>query len=131
MVGTRRKPKPVKVRESDIQKAILEYLNWHGYDHWRSYIGPVVRGSEKAGYRYSKNPMAGYPDITGFLRNNPRQMFCCEVKAQNGVLSDKQKAWLELLKIHGIPTIVPRSLDQFVANLRSLEQDAQQQRGCQ
>ena len=53
----------------------------------------------------SKNPMAGLPDILGFL-NTRHAMFCIEVKTKTGKLSDKQKIWQEKLERAGCIYIV-------------------------
>lgn len=108
------------MKESDIQSLILQYLSFSGYDHWRTFVGGIPH---KNGKFYSKNPMAGHPDITGFLKSKPHQMFCIEVKSEKGQLSKKQVSWIKMYKRHGIPTIVSKSLQQTIDELKKLEQN--------
>jgi len=108
-------------KESEIQSEIIEWLDGEGYTYWRSYVGPIVRGGGGKKTRFSKNPMAGYPDITGFLKKHPRQLFTMEVKTDVGKLSDLQKKWIALLREHGVVCIVPRSLEDARIRLAKFE----------
>ena len=109
-------------KESEIQTAILKYLETMGYTVWRSYVGPIVQSSNRGSrVNFRPNPMAGYPDITGFLKSHPKQMFCIEVKAHNGKVSDKQKEWFELLDRHGVIVFVARSVQDVIDNLKPHE----------
>lgn len=102
---------------------IMDYLKFQGYDFWRSYVGPIVRGGNGQKKFYTKNEMAGYPDLTAFLKSNPKQMFCIEVKSEKGQLSKDQKSWKKFLQRHSIPVIVCRSLQQTIDTLREMEED--------
>lgn len=108
------------MKEADIQSLILQYLSFARYDHWRSFVGGIP---QKNGKFYSKNPMAGHPDITGFLRKKPHQMFCIEVKSAKGVLSKEQKIWIKMLNRHNVPVIIARSLQQTIDALKEMEED--------
>lgn len=104
-------------KESAIQRSIIEYLRMRGHTVWRSYVGPVIQN--KNGKRfYSKNEMAGYPDITGFSAKRKNQMFCIEVKTKTGRLSDEQKKWFKLLKRHGVVVFVATSIEDVVEAFR-------------
>jgi len=111
-------------KESEIQKDILDYLKAKGYTHWRSYVGPIVRGGH-GGRRpqFSKNPMAGYPDVTGFLLNEPNQMFCMEIKTKKGIVSDEQIKWHKLLIEHGVIVMIPKSVEEAINTMELMEID--------
>lgn len=111
-------------KESNVQAAILEYLKANTYTYWRSYVGPIVQGGGKTRKRFMKNPMAGYPDITGFLLTRPNQMWVMEVKTEIGKLSTIQEDWLKLLAQHGIICMVPRSIEMAIRLLSESEEEA-------
>lgn len=98
------------MKESDIQKSILQWLEIKQYCHWRNFVGPVVH----RGNNFAKNPMAGLPDIIGVMKNRPGVMFAIEVKAEDGRLSDKQKEWLGDLTKAGVLAFVAYDLQTVI-----------------
>lgn len=105
------------MKESDIQKQILEYLKAKGYLVWRNYVGPVLQGNK----RFTKNPMAGLPDILGICRNRPGVLFGIEVKTEEGVLSEKQKNWILDLKSHGALVFVADNIEIVIKVMETLD----------
>lgn len=98
------------MKENEIQKQILQYLDLKGYMHWRNYVGPILRGPRKL---LSKNPMSGMPDILGIF-NTHHRLFAIEVKANKGKLADKQKVWIERLTEAGAFCMVARDISEVV-----------------
>lgn len=120
-------PSPHKIGtdkpERDIQKEIMDWLALWGYTHWRSYTGPVVRGGHRGSkVFFTKNPMAGYPDITGFFKGDmAHKMFVIEVKTHKGRMSPEQKQWFKLLERHGVVCVLARKLEHVIERFRAIE----------
>lgn len=110
----------VHKKEAEIQREILHYLKWKKYTHWRNYVGPIVHGYG-AKRSYSKNHMAGLPDILGIFKNKPGQLFGIEIKSKTGKLSTDQKLWLKRLEDSGVYVMVVRSLDTVIKLLEERE----------
>lgn len=83
----------LKVKESDILKAILIYLKYKGYLCKRNNAGKMFRKSfSKSGKESNymiKIGEAGWPDIEGITKEG--RFFGIEVKAPRGTLSDLQR----------------------------------------
>jgi hypothetical protein len=109
--------------EAVIQKEILDWLSIWGYTNWRSYTGPIVRGGHKGSKTFfTKNPMAGYPDITGFFKgDNKHRMFVIEVKTHKGRMSPEQKDWFALLHQHGVVCVLARKVEDVIERFRKVE----------
>ena len=104
--------KPRK-KESEIQHAVLEWLNARGYCVWRNYVGPrIINVGPKK--HFSPSPMAGLPDVIGVLKNQRGRMFAIEIKNDVGKLSEKQEMWIRRLEHSGALVIVTRDLDQVI-----------------
>lgn len=88
-------------RETPIQSAILELLQWKGVFAWRCQAIPVPirRGNQIVGLRAANEETLGIPDILGCHKG---RLFGIEVKSAKGVLSDGQKRWRDnILKAGG------------------------------
>jgi hypothetical protein len=103
------------MKEADILKAILQWLELNRYCHWRNYVGPILRGSRKV---RSPNPMAGLPDIMGVLKNRRGILFGVEVKTKTGTIGIKQHRWINTLDNAGAVCFVARSFDEFLARIK-------------
>ena len=101
------------MKESEIQKAILHYLRAAGHFVWRSYTGPVMHRNRV----FAKNPIAGYPDISGIHKSKPGHLFCIEVKSQKGILEPAQVRWKEDLERAGATYILARSVEDVIREL--------------
>jgi hypothetical protein len=103
------------MKESEIQKAITDYLKAHGVKHWRNNMGAVMH-SVKGEVRYRKNPNKGIPDL-----------FCLycgllvgiEVKAKTKQTKE-QLEWQKELEDNGAVYILARSVADVDAALKSL-----------
>ena len=104
------------MKESEIQRTILDYLRANDYLHWRNYVGPILTGNG----RRTKNMMKGMPDILGVLTEPEHRLFCIEVKSATGKLSTHQRAWRTDLVKAGAIHIVAYSLDDVVSGLPPL-----------
>lgn len=105
------------MRESDIQKAILDWLCRKGIFHWRCNLGGVRR----AGKGLTRNTMRGFPDIAGIIPGGKGQLFVVEVKTPSGKLSAEQARWREHLEMRGCLYILARSVDDLSDLLTAYE----------
>ena len=101
------------MKESEIQKAILDYLKSKGIFAWRAFTGPVLHAG---GRIKAKNPMAGCPDICGILAPNGR-MLLIEVKTDTGKVAPHQQDWIDKSNQSGALAFVARSVDDVVIAL--------------
>lgn len=95
------------MKESETQKAILEWLDWKHIFHYRNNSGAFV-DSNKHFYRFGA---VGSPDIV-FVVNG--QYAGIEVKASKGRQSDNQKEFQRQLEAAGGRYILAHSLDDVV-----------------
>jgi len=117
----------IAVPERDVLAAVLEFLRLHPSVAWatRSNVGCgyllradqyhrlVAAGSLKAGEaRFMRFGFKGAADITGQLRDGKRLEVEC--KADRGVVSDDQAAFLQAVNGAGGVGIVARSVDDVV-----------------
>jgi hypothetical protein len=102
-------------KESDTQKAIIDYLDSRGILNWRVNLGGVphhVNGK----LIYRKNPMKGMPDISA--------IYCglfigIEVKAKTKQ-SDEQFQWQQKLEQNGAIYILAKSVEDVAEGLASV-----------
>jgi len=96
----------ILVKESEIQRQILNYLGKAGILHWRVCLGAVA-GS---GFRRS-NPMKGHPDIAGVLKGG--RYFAIEVKRPGKKVTwyPEQLEWRDRLSEAGVLYIAATSVD--------------------
>lgn len=98
----------LKQKESEIQKAICDYLAYKNYFFWRSNNIPVFDPGKNGGFRaMPKYSMKGIPDI--IIVKNGTVIFL-EVKTPVGVMSDSQlefqkKCILEKVNYHVVKSI--------------------------
>lgn len=104
--------------EADIQKQILDYLEVKGYVVWRNFVGPVIRtrGDKQI---FTKNKMAGLPDIIGVCKSVPGKMFAIEVKTAKGKASERQEEWLLKLSKSGATVFIARDLRPVMAAIKN------------
>lgn len=104
------------MKESEIQKSIMDYLDYRGILAWRNNMGAVMH-SVKGEVKYRKNPNKGQPDITA--------LYCglhvgIEVKAAKGRQTKEQLDWQQRLENNGAIYILARSVDDVKEALDSL-----------
>lgn len=100
-----------KVKESDLQKQILDWLAWNKIFCWRNNTGAFMR--EGHFYRFGKK---GSSDIFA-LKDG--KLYAIECKATKGKLSTEQLEFLADVEKNGGVTIVARSLDNVLAKFKS------------
>lgn len=103
------------MKESEIQKEILGYLQSRGYFAWKNHVGPI-----KMGHGFNvKNPRKGSPDIEALKGG---RFYGIEVKEpKRGVVSADQKAWLRRIKEHGGIPIITTGLEDLITQLEDLK----------
>lgn len=101
------------MKETPIQRSILDYLTWKGYLCWRSQSIPVPirRGKAIVGLRRADPHTVGFPDIS-IIRNG--SYIGIEVKTEKGKQSEEQKGWQEKITKAGGLYILARSVDDVM-----------------
>lgn len=103
----------MKERESDIQRAICDYLALRKHLFWRSNNVPVFDRSRGAFRALPKYTMRGLPDITVI---RPGGKYCgLEVKQKGSYQSPEQKEFQRLCKTNGGEYHVVHSIDEVKA----------------
>ena len=113
-----RKQSKSPVKESDIQRAICEWLDWKKRDFWRNNTSPVVQ-RDSYGFRMRAMPKyakKGVPDIFVML---PKRMVFLEVKRPNGILSPDQKMFRAMCERNEHGYYVVRSVEETEEALKS------------
>lgn len=95
-----------KVKESDIQRAILEYLQYRPDVFIARNNTGVAKVTNDRFYRFG---LTGWPDIIGTWRG---KFLGIEVKVPGGKLSSKQKETIDRLRSIGATIIVATSVDE-------------------
>lgn len=83
------KSSPSKITEKDVQKAILEWLQWKGYFVWKNHTTGIYN---KKGGGFIPAGMTGVSDILGVLEGG--RFLAIEVKKPGGHLSHNQQIFL-------------------------------------
>jgi hypothetical protein len=94
------------VKETAIQRDILDWLRAHGHMAERMSLGGVRHGGI-----YKKNPLKGFPDIFAVLKGGSGRLIAIEVKTKQGRLTKEQIEWGDKLRSFGVAAIVARSVD--------------------
>lgn len=100
----------IKQSESDIQKAILDYLCARRIFHYRNNTG----AAKMQNGRFVSFGIKGAPDIVCVHKG---KYIGIEVKSEKGKQSDEQKAFQKALEFAGGIYILARSLDDVRAML--------------
>jgi len=109
----------IKLKESELQKAILEYLKFSAeLIYWRQNLGGVMRQS-KGKLIFAKNPMKGFPDICGITSSG--KFWGIEVKSEKGKCSDEQNAWHNALELSGAMIFVVRSMKEAIEAIQKIK----------
>jgi hypothetical protein len=94
------------MREQEIQRAIMDFLEANAITFWRCNMGGVrISGKGRA-----RNPMRGYPDLAGVCPSTQGRLFTIEVKTPTGRLSDDQRKWERKLRASGVVYIIATSV---------------------
>ena len=93
------------MKETQIQKAILDYLALKRYFHWRNNSGAM-----KTEHNFVRFGTPGSPDII-VIKNG--FVWVIEVKTERGKLSEHQEAFRLALTEAGGTYLVARSIDDL------------------
>ena len=106
-----------KIKESEVQKAILDWLRWHKIFCWKTNNTGIFK--QKTG-SYIKVGMKGIADLIGIIPPSGR-LLAIEVKRPGNTASSEQKSFLASIRASGgIGFIafgiedVERELKQFI-----------------
>lgn len=100
------------MKETQIVKAILDYLKWTKILAWRSNnIGTYSKAREQ----YIFHGLKGVSDILGVLDGG--KFLAIEVKTDKGKLSEYQKEFLDKVNKLGGKGFVARSIEDVVKEL--------------
>ena len=109
-------------KESDIVRAILDFLHYHHIVSFRSNTGAMsgehTNKLGKTNRWFVRFNEPGYPDITGCLKDG--KYLAIEVKRRDGKATPDQLRFLQIIiDNHGV-AFVARSVDQVNDILKSL-----------
>jgi len=99
------------IKESDIQRAICDYLALKRYFFWRQNTTPTFDWKTKQFRSMPKYARKGVPDI---ILVNGGQFIGIEVKREKGALSLEQKQFKADTELHGGTYIVARSIEDVM-----------------
>lgn len=103
------------MKESVVQKSILDWLAWNKFVFWRSQAIPVPirRGRSIVGLRRADPHSIGIPDIMVILSPHG-QLLGIECKSDKGKQSPEQLEWQNRIESVGGVYIVARDLDDII-----------------
>ena len=99
-----------KEKESDIQRAILDWLAWNKIFHYRNNSG-AMGGVYKGKKWFLRFGASGSPDIICVIKG---QFLGIEVKAPKGRQGEDQKEFQRKLELAGGKYILAFSLDDVI-----------------
>jgi|TARA_R100000501_G_C2569793_1_gene77091 hypothetical protein len=103
----------MKEKETDIVKAILDYLAYKHIIAWRNQSGMLIssyKGKERA-IRLGKK---GVADIIGVFPDGSGRIMCLEVKTQIGKPTPEQSEFLESVREAGGIAEIVRSIEDVI-----------------
>ena len=104
------------MRESDIQKGILDYLKWVGIYAWRQNTTGVYNKKRDAYYFHG---MAGVSDIIGILPNG--RFLAIEVKREGKKPTDAQQEFMDNITKHGGLAFVAHDIETVEKRLNEVQ----------
>ncbi len=99
------------IKEKDIVRSILDYLEFRKIFHWRNNTGATIitrQSGKKDFYRFGA---VGSPDIFAVIDG---KIYGIEVKTLTGVQSENQKLWQKDFEKAGGIYLLIRSLDELI-----------------
>jgi hypothetical protein len=104
------------MKEKDIQRSILDFLEASGIFHWRICLAAVPIAGGKF---YRTNPMKGHPDIAGILKGG--RYFTIEVKRPTRAKwYPEQLQWKDKLTGAGVVYITATSVEDVKRALQEV-----------
>lgn len=105
------------MRESELQKQILDYLAYQKGKYWRVNSGGV-RAQYKGKERFFRfNTMPGISDILGILPDG--RFFACEVKVKSNKPTKAQQDFIDMINYWGGVGVVAYDLNDVKRTLTS------------
>lgn len=106
----------VRMRESEIQRSILDNLRWRGILAFRCQPAPVPvrKGNAIVGFRRADVFNVGMPDIVCVIRG---RFVGIEVKSKSGKQRPEQRVWQERIAKAGGAYVLARSWEDVVSAL--------------
>ncbi len=109
-----RSTKGYTIKESDIQKAILEYLQYSGYYVWKNHSTGIFN-AKGGGFIPTGKP--GVSDILGILPNG--RFLAIEVKKPKGRLSEHQVQFIDDINKNKGLAFVAYSIDDVQTTFKN------------
>ena len=109
------KPKLPVPRESDIQRAVMDYLSARGFRMFRRNVMGIVPMKKGGVVRVG---LKGMSDLYGWYSGNGIHIEV-EVKKPGGVLTPEQAAWLKNAKADGVVAFMTDSVADCERQLKS------------
>lgn len=103
----------IKQKESNIVKACIECLQWHGFIVLRNNSGFLILQDGNNKKRAVKLGLKGSSDIIACSPNG--RFVAIECKTKNGKLTEDQKRFLDEVQKKGGITAVVRSIDDVLS----------------
>jgi hypothetical protein len=106
----------VRMRESEIQRSILDNLRWRGILAFRCQPAPVPvrKGNAIVGFRRADAFNVGMPDIVCVIRG---RFIGIEVKSESGRQRPEQRVWQERIAHAGGTYVLARSWEDVLSAL--------------
>ena len=102
----------LKVRERDVQKAVLQFLALKRVWAWRNNVGAtVIENRENRGRRFIRFGSPGMPDVMAVLPSG--KVFHIECKSGTGKQSEAQLEWQKKAEDHGHYYLVIRDVSEL------------------
>lgn len=100
--------------ESQLQRAVLDWLKLNKICAWRMPIGAVTHHVNGREIR-KKSPLKGFPDIAGIISRGPHRgmFFALELKSPKGRLTAEQISWGQTIDDAGGLYAVIKSLEEL------------------
>lgn len=97
------------MREIELQKIAIQALEAAGQSPLRMSLGGVKKSGGRA-----RNPLTGFPDLFGIIKNTQGRMWAAEMKIPNGRYSPQQLEWIVGLRKQGVIVGVLTTIDEIM-----------------
>lgn len=105
-----------QIRETEIQKAILEYLRYNGFFVWRNNVGSGFNTNPDGKQYFTRFGFKGLSDIIGLTKDG--RFLAIEVKKPGMKPTESQQWFLDNVKKNGGVAFVATSIDDVQENLQ-------------
>ena len=108
----------MKGKEIQLQKQIVEWLNYQGHFVWRTNVGLAFYYAPTGQKRAFRSGFKGLADIVGILRDG--RFLAIECKVGTNKPTDNQKDFLQEVVSRGGVAFWTKSFDEAVAMLKEI-----------